>query len=319
MKKKLSAFAALLTAAAMMLTACGSSAGSSDLRFATGGTTGTYYAYGGVLANVLNTKLDGTKLTVQSTGASKANIFLIDDGEAEVAVVQNDVMDYAYNGTDLFAEDGAVTSFSAVAGLYSEVVQIIATPDITSIDDLKGKRVSVGDAGSGVEFNANQILAAYGMTFDDIDKQNLSFGDSASAIKDGKLDAAFVTAGPPTTAVTELATTNDITLLSIDDAHAQALAAEHPFYTQYTIPAGTYKGVDADVNTVAVKATMIVSNELSEDVVYNIVKNIFENKDEITASHDKGSELDTAYAVEGISVPFHAGAEKYFKEIGVLK
>lgn len=236
-----------------------------------------------------------------------------------MAIVQNDVMDYASKGTDLFEEDGAIESFSAGAALYAEVCQIISSGDIKSVEDLKGKRVSVGDAGSGVEFNARQILNAYGISFDDIEVNNLGFGDSADALKDGKIDAFFCTAGAPTTAITELATTNSINLLGIDDEHAAALQNDYAFYTQYTIPGGTYKGVDDDVVTVAVKATLIVSDELSEDVVYDLVKGLFDNKDAITAGHAKGAELDPAYAVDGISVKFHPGAEKYFKEAGVLQ
>ena len=353
MKKRFTAIAALAVAAAMSLTACtqsqnaapetqaaaetaaqggeekaedaapapapAPSADAVSLKMATGGTTGTYYAYGGVIANILNGKLGSLQLNVQSTGASKANIFLIDDGEADVAIVQNDVMDYASKGTDLFEEDGAIESFSAGAALYAEVCQIISSGDIKSVEDLKGKRVSVGDAGSGVEFNARQILNAYGISFDDIEVNNLGFGDSADALKDGKIDAFFCTAGAPTTAITELATTNSINLLGIDDEHAAALQNDYAFYTQYTIPGGTYKGVDDDVVTVAVKATLIVSDKLSEDVVYDLVKGLFDNKDAITAGHAKGAELDPAYAVDGISVKFHPGAEKYFKEAGVLQ
>lgn len=351
MKKRFTAVAALAVAAAMSLTACtqsqnaapetqaaaetaaqggedkaeepapapAPSADAVSLKMATGGTTGTYYAYGGVIANILNSKLGSLQLNVQSTGASKANIFLIDDGEADVAIVQNDVMDYASKGTDLFEEDGAIESFSAGAALYAEVCQIISSGDIKSVEDLKGKRVSVGDAGSGVEFNARQILNAYGISFDDIEVNNLGFGDSADALKDGKIDAFFCTAGAPTTAITELATTNSINLLGIDDEHAAALQNDYAFYTQYTIPGGTYKGVDDDVVTVAVKATLIVSDKLSEDVVYDLVKGLFDNKDAITAGHAKGAELDPAYAVDGISVKFHPGAEKYFKEAGVLQ
>lgn len=289
------------------------------LKFATGGTTGTYYAYGGVIANTLNSKLPNVQLNVQSTGASKANIFLIDDNEADVALVQNDVMDYASKGTDLFEEDGAVTTFSTAAALYAEVCQIVSSGDIKSIADLKGKRISVGDAGSGVEFNARQILEAYGISFDDIEVNNLSFGDSSDALKDGKIDAFFCTAGAPTTAISELSTTNSMNLLGIDDEHAKILQDKYAFYTQYTVPGGTYKGVDSDVVTVAVKATLIVSDKLSDDVVYEFVKGIFENKDAIVSGHAKGSELDTAYAVDGISVKFHPGAEKYFKEVGAIK
>ena len=342
MRKRFSAAIALALSCAMMLTACSGSkpaettaaaadttaaaaettaaaAPSGDvqkLTMGTGGTTGTYYAYGGVIANVLNSKDIGVNINVQSTGASKANIYLVNDGEADLATVQNDVMDYAYNGTDLFAEEGAAKDFTAVAALYAEVCQIVTSGDIKSVDELKGKRVSVGDAGSGVEFNARQILEAYGISFDDIQVNNLGFGDSADALKDGKIDAFFCTAGAPTTAIVELATTNTINLLTVDDEHAKILADAHPFYTTYSIPGGSYKGVDDDVQTVAIKATLIASPKLSEETVYNITKAIFENKDEIAATHAKGEELDLDYAVSGISVPFHPGAEKYFKEVG---
>ena len=313
------AAAADTTAAAETTAAAAPSGDVQKLTMGTGGTTGTYYAYGGVIANVLNSKDIGVNINVQSTGASKANIYLVNDGEADLATVQNDVMDYAYNGTDLFAEEGAAKDFTTVAALYAEVCQIVSSGDIKSVEDLKGKRVSVGDAGSGVEFNARQILEAYGISFDDIQVNNLGFGDSADALKDGKIDAFFCTAGAPTTAIVELATTNSINLLTIDDEHAKALADAHPFYTTYNVPGGSYKGVDDDVQTVAIKATLIASPKLSEETVYNITKAIFENKDEIASTHSKGEELDLEYAVTGISVPFHPGAEKYFKEVGAIK
>ena len=141
----------------------------------------------------------------------------------------------------------------------------------------------------------------------------------ADALKDGKIDAFFCTAGAPTTAIVELATTNAINLLEIDDEHAKKLADAHPFYTTYAIPGGSYKGVDDDVQTVAIKATLIASPKLSEETVYNLTKAIFDNKDEIASTHAKGEELDLEYAVSGISVPFHPGAEKYFKEVGAIK
>ena len=284
----------------------------------TGGTTGTYYAFGGVIANVINGKDVGVEINVQSTGASKANIYLVNDGEADLAIVQNDVMDYGYNGTDLFEAEGAASNFNTVAALYAEVCQVVSTSDIASIEDLKGKRVSVGDAGSGVEFNARQILEAYGLTFDDIEVNNLGFGDSSDALKDGKIDAFFCTAGAPTTAIVELATTNDINLLEVDDEHAKILADKYPYYTTYPIPGGSYKGVDNDVQTVAIKATLICSPDLSEETVYNLTKAIFENQAEIASAHAKGAELSLEYAVSGVSVPFHPGAEKYFKEKNAL-
>lgn len=317
MKKRMVKLMGLLLSSTMILAACGDKG--STVKLATGGNTGTYYSFGTAIGQIIGEKAD-IAFNIQSTGASKANIQLIDAGEVDMAIVQNDVMDYAYNGTDLFQNDGAVTSFSAMAAVYAEVVQIVANPSsgITSIADLKGKNVSVGDAGSGVEFNAKQILEAYGITFDDINKQNLSFAASADAYKDGKIDAFFATAGAPTTAIMDLVTSQDILILGIEDDKAEELMSSYPFYTVYDIPGGTYTGVDEDIRTLAVKATFIVSNDLDEDTVYNMTKALFDNKDAIESAHAKGKELDLAYAVEGISIPFHSGAEKYFREVGAI-
>ncbi|MDD4843219.1 MAG: TAXI family TRAP transporter solute-binding subunit [Anaerotignum sp.] len=336
MKKRLVTLTAFAVAAMMAFTGCGGAssaapegeaekapesapAGAQELTLGTGGTTGTYYAVGGTMSTVLNNIMENVSLKVVSTGASKANILDIDDGVSDIAIVQNDVMYYAFNGTDLFKADGKFDTFSAIAGVYDETCQIIAAPGITSIADLKGKIINVGDAGSGVEFNATQILAAYGIDISkDINKVNGSFGDAADAIKDGKIDAAFITAGAPTTAVVDLAISKDINLLTIDDEHAAALMADYPFYTKTIIPGGTYACVAEDVQTLSVRATLIASNNLSEDTIYEFTKALFENKDALANSNAKFTELDPNAAVQGISVPFHPGAEKYFKEIGVL-
>jgi len=316
MKKLLSLIlAGVLTMAT--LTGCGAGA-SKDLVLGTGGTTGTYYAVGGVMATVLNPVLKESSLTVTSTGASKANIQLIDDKDAQLAIVQNDVMYYAFTGTDLFADEGAYSSFSTIAGLYDETVQIITCDaSIASVADLAGKTVSVGDAGSGVEFNAKQVLAAYGLSFDDITVVNASFGDSADSLKDGKIDAAFIVAGAPTTAVTDLATTNAVHVVELDDEHISTLQADYDFYTKTVIPAGTYEGQDTDATTVSVRATLIVSNEVSEDAVYELTKTMFEKQADLAAGHAKFETLSLQDAVAGISVPFHAGAAKYYEENGI--
>ena len=297
------------------LCACGGSAQS--IKFATGGTSGTYYGFSGVIANVLNEKLaDTLNISVESTGASKANIQMLDAGECNLALVQNDVMYYAYTGTDLFSGEDPITSFSAVCSFYPEYVQIIASSDITSIDQLAGKNVSVGDAGSGCEFNAKQILEAYGLTFDDINVSNQSFADSADSLRNGTIDAAFVVAGYPTTAVTELATNYDFNLLPIDADHAAALQSQYGFYYYGNIPGGTYTCVADDVPAVAVMATIVASNDLSEDVIYAFVKGLFDYKADISASHVKGEELDLDTAVSGVNIPWHPGAVKYFAEQG---
>ena len=311
---------ALLLAAVMVfaLCACGKTS-TTELKYATGGTSGTYYGFSGVIANVLNEKLKDTlNLKVESTGASKANIQMLASGDADIAIVQNDVMYYAYTGTDLFAGGAPITGFSAVASCYPEYVQILAKKDITSIEQLAGKNVSVGDAGSGTEFNAKQILAAYNLSFDDIKVSNQSFADSADALKNGTIDAAFVVAGYPTTAVTELATNFNFNLLPVDADHAAKLQADYGFYYYGVIPGGTYSPVADDVPAVAVMATIIASNKLSEDVIYAFVKGLFDYKDDITAGHAKGAELDLNTAVSGVSIPWHAGAVKFYTEKGLM-
>ena len=308
---------------ALLLLSIGTSlfamASNQQVRLATGGNTGTYYAFGTAVGQILAEKTK-IPITIQSTGASKANIQLINAGEVEMAIVQNDVMDYAWNGTDLFNGE-KTTSFAAVAALYAEVCQVVANPasGIRTIADLRGKNVSVGDAGSGTEFNARQILEAYGVTFNDIGKQNLSFGASADALRDNKIDAFFCVAGAPTPAIIDLATNKDIIILEVDDAHANTLARQYPFYTQFPIAGGSYKGQSGAVKTVAVKATLIAGAKVPEETVYQLTKTLFQSKAQIEAAHVKGAELSTSYAIEGISVPFHPGAQKYFREIGALK
>ena len=315
MKKKV---LGILLAAAMVMGTSTVAMAASDLTLGTGGTTGTYYAVGGVMATVLNPVMEDVDLTVTATGASKANILLIDEEDADLAIVQNDVMYYAYTGTDLFEDEGAYETFASVAGLYDETVQIVTCFDgIKSVDDLEGKTVSVGDAGSGTEFNAKQILGAYGLTFDDINVVNLGFGDSAESLKDGKIDAAFIVAGAPTTAVVDLATMKDVHLVQLDDEHIEALQSDYDFYTKTTVPAGTYKGVDEDATTVSVRATLIASTEVGEDEVYELLKAMFDNKDDLVAGHAKFEFLNLEDAVAGISVPFHPGAVKYFAEQGI--
>jgi TRAP transporter TAXI family solute receptor len=329
MKKRLVVVLAVILAfTSVFLTACGDNKPAQDssngdistikINVGTGGTTGTYYGYCNVISTVLKEQT-GAQLTIQSSGASKANILDIDDGIVDMAIVQNDVMDYAYNGTSLFENDGAITSFSTLGAVYAEVCQIVARADsgIKTVADLEGKKVSVGDSGSGVEFNAQQILGAYDITFEDIDKQNLSFQASADALKDGKIDAFFCTAGAPTVAITDLSTTTGIVLVEIDAEHLAKLQEDYGFYSAYTVPAGTYNGIDKDATTVAVKATLIVSNDLSEETVYQLTKAIYENKDNYV--HDKAKEMTLEYAVSSISVPFHPGADKYFREVGAIK
>ena len=227
--KKFLKISSLLLVAAVMLASCSKNA-KKDYILATGGTGGTYYPFGGAIANIWNTKVENMNVTAQATGASAENLRLINKGEAEYAIVQNDVMDYAYNGTDLFAGE-KLANIMTIGTLYPEVVQIAVSKDsgIKSVADFKGKRISVGDAGSGVEFNAKQIMEGYGLTFDDIKKSNLSFKESAEGIQNGTLDGCFVTAGVPNAALQELAFTAGLTLVPVDGEAAKKICEKYGY------------------------------------------------------------------------------------------
>ena len=307
--------AAAETTAAAAETAKGGMEGGTSLNFTTGGDQGTYYGFGGVLAGKVG-ETTSTTVTAITSGGSAANIEALDAGDAQLGFVQSDVMAYAHDGIRLFEETGAVDTFSTVAALYMEQVQIVTLDEnIKSVADLKGKNVSIGAAGSGVYFNAIDCLAAYDLTEDDIKPTYQSFGDSTEALQDGKIDAAFVVAGAPTTAVTSLAATKPVYLVSLDDEHIEKLIAESPYYSKNTISKDAY-GTPEDVNTVAVGAVVIANDDVSEADVYNFLYGVFENVDAITAAHAKGAELDLDFAASVTSIPYHPGAVKYFAEKG---
>ena len=304
----------LIVVMVLALAACGG--GKQEFTFTTGGASGTYYGYGNTLAQYITNNTDLTVTAVVGNG-SKANLELMDVGDAQLGFVQNDVASYAYNGTNIFAEAEPITCFRAVAALYTETVQIVTcNPDIKNVADLEGKKVSIGDVGSGVYFNAIDVLSAYGLSEETIEAQYLSFADSADALKDGKIDAAFIVAGEPTTAVTELCATTEAYLVELDDEHIAKLMETSSLYAKYTIPAGTYNGIDKDTLTVGVKATIVANADVDEDAVYDIVSTIFENKDEIAAAYAKGAVLDLEFA-SVCGVPYHTGAAKYFAEKGI--
>ena len=301
----------------LMMVFAATAALADTLTFTTGGTAGTYYAYGTVLANYVSNNSDLTVTAVAGTGSAD-NIDALDIEDAQLGFVQNDVANYAFNGIRFERYEGKpVNSFTAIAALYTETVQLVTcNPDIKSVADLKGKNVSIGSSGSGVYFNAMDFLAAYDMTEADINPQYLSFGDSAEALKDGKIDAAFVVAGAPTPAVTDLATSKDTYLVSLDADHVKKLQEISPVYAESVIPAGTYKNQDADVVTVGVKATIIANGQVSDEQAYTIVRTIFEGKEAITGAHAKGADLDLDYA-SSCGLPYHPGAAKFFADQGI--
>ena len=309
--KKIIAF---VLAALMLLSFAGCGSNSANLRFVTGGEAGTYYAFGSVIAQHASNNAGVNVVGLVGAG-SQSNIEELKAGNAELAFCQSDVMAYAYNGERLFEEK--VNNFSVLGALYTEQVQIVTLdPSIKTVADLKGKNVSIGAAGSGVYFNAIDILGVYGLTEDDIKPTYQSFGDSADALKDGKIDAAFIVAGAPTNAVTDLATTKDVYLVSLDDEHVEKLLEISPYYAKCVIVKEVYN-LDADVTTVGVGAVVLAADTVSEDNVYAICKDIFDNASSLTESHAKYAEINLDYASSITSVPYHAGAVKYFNEKGI--
>ena len=312
---------------ALALTGCGGEAATPDgdenqpkvdtnfINIATGGTAGTYYPLGGAMAEILNKNIEGVNATAESTGASVANINLLKEGNVQVAFVQNDITYYADKGEEMF-KDQKVAGLKALATIYPETCQLITLEknNIKTVADLKGKRVAVGAAGSGVEANARQIMAAEGITYEDIKVQYLNFAEAANGLKDGNIDAGFITAGFPTAAIQDISAQHDVVLVPVLNETADKLIAEFPFYTKIVIPAGTYQNQTEDVNTLAVKAMLVVTDDMDEQLAYDITKAIYTNLDKLKAAHAVGSLISPDTAEEGISVPLHPGAEKYFNE-----
>ena len=303
-----------MLAMAVGLAGCGGGEKEQFINIATGGTAGTYYPIGGAIAEILNK--NGMNASAQSTGASVANINMLKDKQVELAIVQNDITYYAVNGEEMFKDSGKVENLNGIASLYPETCQFVVREDsgIKSIADLKGKRVAVGAAGSGAEANARQILEAYGLTYDDVDEQFLSFAEGAYAIKDGTVDAAFVTAGYPTASVQDVASQNKIRLLAIGDDQAKILADKYPFYTKTVIPAGTYQGFDEDTKSVSVMAILVANDKIDAALGEKLTKAIFDNVDKIAAAHSAGKNITKDGALKGMEfIKMNEGATKVLK------
>ncbi|MCM3707083.1 MULTISPECIES: TAXI family TRAP transporter solute-binding subunit [Cytobacillus] len=324
-KRSMFLVTALLLALSMVLAACGGGKdegggdkeGGADkpkyMSIVTGGTGGTYYPLGGSFAEIIS-DATGIDTNAEVSGASAENMNTLKDGNAEIAFSQTDIASYAQEGKLMF-EGEAVDNVSAIGTLYPETIQIVTTAKsgIKSVEDLKGKKVSIGAPGSGTAANAEQILEVHGIKLADIKKQDLSFDESTAGIQDGNIDAAFVTAGTPTGAVEGLSATEDVVIVPLEQDKIDALIEKYPYYVQDEVPSGTYKLAEA-APTVAVQAMLVVSNDLSEDVVYDVTKAIFENLDKVT--HAKGKMIKAENAVKGTGIELHPGAKKYFDEKG---
>lgn len=289
-------------------------------RIGTGGTAGTYYPIGGIIANAIST--DKLVSTAQATGGSVANVNGISSGAMESGFSQSDVAAWAYTGTGVYEGKPKVEGLRAIANLYAETVHIVVKKGLgaKSVADLKGKRISIDEPGSGSLINAKAILAAYGLKDGDYKAENLKPGPSAEKLKDGGIDAFFITGGYPVAAVTELATTTGVELLPVDGDAAAKLMAASKFFAADTIPDGAYKDVKG-VKTVSVGAQWVTSDKVPADVVYQVTKALWSDKTRaaLDAGHAKGKAIQKATALAGIAIPLHPGAEKFYKEAGLLK
>ena len=290
---------------------------------ATGGTGGTYYPLGGMLAQLISNKVSigGKKLaaTAETAGASVANAQLLARKDIESAFVAADILDAAFTGKGQF-EGKAVKNLRALGALYPEQVQLVtlASANVRSFKDLKGKTVSSGSPGSGQWQLLGDLLEAHGMTRKDIGEDLSSFAQSVDKIKDGNLTASLITAGAPTASITELANARDIRVVPLSGPEIEALRKKQPYYAIVQLPANTYKG-QAPVDTLAVMAIWATHDGLSDAMAYEVTKALYENTEILGQVHPKGKEISLKTALQSISIPLHPGAEKYYREKGVLK
>ena len=300
----------------LVFSGCGA-AGGVKMDLGTGGESGVYHSYGQAVSQVVSDRA-GIQIMPRITNGSKDNIQGIHRGDFQLGLVQSDVMTYAWQGRRSFQQEGRMDSFRVVAGLYSEAVQLITiNPEIREVEDLKGKTVSVGSEGSGVFFSAFDVLDAASITMNDIIPVYEDFAGSTKALHERRIDAAFIVAGTPTPAVTELCRNDAAVLVPIDQMTQKRLLDACPFYTTTVIPAGSYAGQKEDVKTVGVMATLVASAEVPDNEIYELTRAIFESRADLTALHGKGAELDVKTASRVQTAPFHPGALRYYREQGI--
>lgn len=291
----------------------------------TGGVTGVYYPTGGAICRLVNQgrRDHGIRCSVESTGGSVYNINTIREGELEFGVAQSDWQYHAYNGTSRFEEAGAFEGLRAVFSVHPEPFTVVARADagITTIEDLKGKRVNIGNPGSGQRGTMEVLMEALGWTTDDFAlATELKAAEQSAALCDNQIDAMVYTVGHPSGSISEATTACDSVLVEVAGPVVDQLIADNSFYRSATIPGGMYRGNDSDVTTFGVGATFVSSADVSEEVVYTLVKSIFDNIDDFKGLHPAFANLDpAAMASAGLSAPLHPGAEKYYMEAGLIE
>ena len=290
---------------------------------AAGWVTGAYFPMAGAISRIAwkHLKEQGIKVTAESSGASVANAKLIGQGDTDFAILQNDIASYAHNGKEGMFDD-AVKNLLGVCTLFPEHVQLVSRKDsgINSVADLKGKKVAIGPVGSGTAENAKQILEAWGLKVEDLAKaEQLTASQSADYIKDGRLDAAFFTVAVGAAVIMDTALIVDTAIVPIEGANVDKLIEKYPFYAKQTVAGGTYKGNEGDINTVSVMAMLSARADLEAEIVYAIVNAMYSDLEQLRKAHDKFKNIQMEDGLVGMGIPLHPGAEKFFKEKGVLK
>ncbi|MDA0962862.1 MAG: TAXI family TRAP transporter solute-binding subunit [Proteobacteria bacterium] len=288
-----------------------------QLSIATGGTGGVYYPMGGGLAEIINGKVEGYSATAEVTGASVENMGLIATGDADLGIALADTVAQAYSGTGRF-EGQQLPMIRGIASLYANMIHIVALEGsgISSLQDLRGKRVSIGAPGSGTEVNAAAILNANGITYDDIEEQRLNFNETADALSNGDIDAGFWSVGAPTSSILNLSTTKGIVILQLSAEELAAAQAADPNFAVTTLNGGTYTGVDADISVLGIPNVLATSSEMPDDLAYAITKAMFENIADLRAVHPAANETSVEFTMSATPIPLHPGALRYYEEIG---
>ncbi|MFK2826252.1 TAXI family TRAP transporter solute-binding subunit [Bacillus sp. B190/17] len=333
--KKRTGFIFILSLLLMMMSACGNSASTSGeqeegkadgplagqpVTILTGGTSGIYFQLGNALAKIYSEEL-GAQTSAQTTGASAENTAKLSRKKAELGFAMADTVTDAYTGAGNFAKVGALSNVRAIASLYPNYMQIVAPKKlgIKTLEDLKGKDLAVGALGSGTEIMAKRILEEAGITYDDVNADFLSFSEGIEGIKNGTTDVAFLSSGYPNSGIMELAATDEVEIIAVPKEITESLQKKYPAFEVDSIPANTYKGVKKDTETVKVNNLLITHQDLSNEEAYLLTKTLFENLDDLQNAHSSAKHIDLEKAALKLPLPLHPGAERYFKEQGVLQ
>jgi hypothetical protein len=323
MKKHLAG--ALAAAATLAVAAPASAQEETFITIGTGGVTGVYYPTGGAICRLVNRdRADhGIRCGVESTAGSVFNINAVRNGELEFGVAQSDWQYHAYNGTSRFEEQGAFEGLRAVFSVHPEPFTVVARADagIETFEDLQGKRVNVGNPGSGQRGTMEVLMEEMGWTMDDFAvASELQAAEQSQALCDNNIDAMIYTVGHPSGSIQEATTACDSVLVDVNNEATEALVEENPFYRVATIPGGMYRGNPDDTTTFGVGATFITSADVPEEVVYTVVSAVFENIDQFRSLHPAFANLDPEEMVsDGLSAPLHPGAERYYREAGLIE